>query len=186
MANSDKNIIITPNTGTTSLPQVLVRGANNTPLYIRILDDGTVSFEGTAGQLFAVADGMTGTIFSVNDISGIPSIEVLDTGVVRIAQYSGNVGIGVASPTSKLHVNGAITAVGNVLPSATNSYDLGATSFRWRNIYTQDLHLSNGIGDYTIVEGEEDLFLVNNKTGKSFKFLLAEVDNSEVPPKSES
>ena len=71
-----------------------------------------------------------------------------------------------------------------VLPAATNTLDLGAASLRWRNIYTQDLHLSNGIGDYTIVEGEEDLFLVNNKSGKSFKFPLIEVDPNIVPEKS--
>lgn len=75
---------------------------------------------------------------------------------------------------------------GNFLPAATNTYDLGSSGNRWRNIYTQDLHLSNGIGDYTVVEGEEDLFLVNNKTGKSFKFALIEVDPSQVPPKSET
>jgi hypothetical protein len=74
---------------------------------------------------------------------------------------------------------------GNINPSITNSYDLGTSSLRWRNIYTQDLHLSNGIGDYTIVEGEENLYLTNNKNGKSYKFALIEVDSSEVPPKSE-
>jgi hypothetical protein len=73
---------------------------------------------------------------------------------------------------------------GGVNPGANNSYDLGTTGLRWRNIYTQDLHLSNGIGDYTVVEGEENLYLVNNKTNKSFKFALIEVDASEVPPKS--
>lgn len=81
--------------------------------------------------------------------------------------------------------NGVISFTGNAVPSATNSYDLGSTALRWRNIYTQDLHLSNGIGDYTVVEGVEDLFLVNNKTGKSFKFALIEVDPKEVPPKSD-
>ena len=188
MANSDKNISITPNIGaaTNTYPTIRFNGANNTPLTLSVLDAGTVSFSGTSGELFSVSDGMTGSIFSVNDISGIPSIEVLDTGVVRLAQFSGNVGIGLATPTSKLHVNGAVTAVGNVIPSATNLYDLGTSALRWRNIFTQDLHLSNGIGDYTIIEGEEDLFLVNNKTGKSFKFMLKEVDSSEVPPKSES
>jgi hypothetical protein len=74
---------------------------------------------------------------------------------------------------------------GHFTPGTTNAYDLGSAALRWRNIYTQDLHLSNGIGDYTVVEGEEDLFLVNNKTGKSFKFALIEVDPSTVPPKSE-
>jgi len=83
-------------------------------------------------------------------------------------------------------INGNTSAAGNINPSVTNTYDLGTTSLRWRNIYTQDLHLSNGIGDYTVVEGEEDLFLVNNKSNKSFKFALIEVDPSQVPPKSES
>jgi len=72
------------------------------------------------------------------------------------------------------------------LPLATNTYDLGATGARWRNIYTQDLHLNNGIGNYTIIEGEENLYIVNNKTKKSFKFNLIEVDPLEVPPKSET
>lgn len=81
----------------------------------------------------------------------------------------------------------ALNPLGNhFLPTVTNTYDLGSTSFRWRNIYTQDLHLNNGIGDYTVVEGEEDLFLVNHKTGKSFKFALIEVDPNEVPPLSEA
>ena len=75
---------------------------------------------------------------------------------------------------------------GMFVPAATNTYDLGTTSLRWRNIYTQDLHLSNGIGDYTMIEGEENLYLVNNKTNKTFKFALIEVDPSEVPPKSAS
>jgi hypothetical protein len=62
-----------------------------------MLDAGTLSFEGTVGQLFSITNSMTGTIFSVNDISGIPSIEVLDTGVVKIAQYAGFVAYGVSA-----------------------------------------------------------------------------------------
>ena len=72
---------------------------------------------------------------------------------------------------------------GHLCPGATNSFDLGTTALRWRNVFTQDLHLSNGIGNYTIVEGEDDLFLYNNRTGKTYKFLIQEVDPSIVPPK---
>lgn len=72
-----------------------------------MLNDGVISFSGTSGQLFTVADSMTGTIFGVNDISGIPSLEIDDTGVVRIAQFAGNVLIGTATNgTDKLRVNG--------------------------------------------------------------------------------
>lgn len=79
-----------------------------------------------------------------------------------------------------------VTAAGHTCPGVNNTFDLGSTSLRWRNIYTQDLHLSNGIGDYTMIEGEEDLFLVNNKNGKHYKFALIQVDPSIVPAKSEA
>jgi hypothetical protein len=128
MANSDKDILITPNVGQTSEPLIKWNGANNTPLYTRVLDDGTVSFEGTAGQLFSISDGLSGTIFSVNDISGIPSIEVLDTGEVRLAQYGGNVGIGKSSPTTALDVNGTATATSFASTVATGTAPLTVTS----------------------------------------------------------
>jgi hypothetical protein len=43
--------------------------------------------------------------------------------------------------------------------------------------------LNNGIGDWTIVEGEDDLFLYNNKKGKVYKFALTEVDSNVATPK---
>ena len=52
---------------------------------------------GSAGQLFSVTDTFTGTVFSANDVSGIPSIEVLDTGLVKLAQYNGTVAISTAT-----------------------------------------------------------------------------------------
>ena len=73
----------------------------------------------------------------------------------------------------------------DITPQANNSYDLGTTSKRWRNIYTNDLNLSNEggandvdgtWGSYTIQEGAEDLFLVNKRNGKKYKFALTEVN----------
>ena len=69
-------------------------------------------------------------------------------------------------------------------PLADNTYDLGSSSRRWRNVYTADLHCSNRgskndvdgtWGDYTMQEGENDLFLINNRNGKKYKFNLTEV-----------
>jgi hypothetical protein len=79
-----------------------------------MLNGGTLSFEGNTGQLFSITDSMTGTIFSVNDVSGIPSIEVLDTGLVKLAEYSGNVVIGSAvdNGTDKLQVTGSAVVTG--------------------------------------------------------------------------
>ena len=73
---------------------------------------------------------------------------------------------------------------GAVLPGANNTYDLGSSSLRWANLYTNDLNLSNEgssndvdgtWGNYTIQEGAEDLFLINKRNGKKYKFNLTEV-----------
>ena len=59
---------------------------------------------------------------------------------------------------------------------------------RWANIYTNDLQLSNESkkdtggndvdgtwGDWTLQEGENDIFMINNRTGKKFKINMTEV-----------
>ena len=78
-----------------------------------------------------------------------------------------------------------ITKDGHFIPQVNNDMDIGASSYRVRNIYTMDLHCSNKgssndvdgtWGDYTIQEGESDLFLINNRSGKKYKFNLTEVN----------
>ena len=78
--------------------------------------------------------------------------------------------------------NRVITFYGNVVPDGTR--DLGASGNRWENLYINDLQMSNKgkqndvdgtWGDYTIQEGHEDLFLINHRTGKKFKFALVTV-----------
>jgi len=79
-----------------------------------------------------------------------------------------------------------IDTSGHLLPGADNSYNLGSATFRWANVFTGDLHLSNErtrgndidgtTGNWTIQEGEDFLYIINNKNGKKFKFKLEEVD----------
>jgi hypothetical protein len=79
-----------------------------------------------------------------------------------------------------------LTVTGNVVPGTTDTYDLGAVSNVWRNIYTGDLHLSNEgkeegnavdgtKGNWTIQEGAEHLYILNNKSGKKYRFKLEEM-----------
>jgi hypothetical protein len=74
---------------------------------------------------------------------------------------------------------------GHFVPWTNNTYDLGTSSLRWRNIYTNDLNLSNEggsndvdgtWGSWTIQEGEDDLFLLNRRNGKKYKFNLTEIN----------
>ena len=78
-----------------------------------------------------------------------------------------------------------ITVSGNILPSSDNLYNLGSATYRWANVFTGDLHLSNEntngndidgtTGNWTLQEGKNDIFIINNNTGKKFKFKLEEI-----------
>ncbi len=96
--------------------------------------------------------------------------------------------IGLASGSISMgKTSGASFSIGGdaVYPNVNNSYDLGSTTAVWRNIYTSDFHMTNeGLdkgndvdgtkGSWTFQEGAEDLFLLNNKNGKKYKFKLEE------------
>ena len=80
---------------------------------------------------------------------------------------------------------GTLTVAGNIVPNSNGTRNLGSNGVRWANIYTSDLDLSNQAkggnsidgswGSYLIEEGENDLFLKNRRTGKTYKFMLQEV-----------
>jgi hypothetical protein len=72
---------------------------------------------------------------------------------------------------------------GHVRPGSDNSFDLGTASDRWRNLYTTDLQLSNKgktndvdgtWGDWTLQEGEDKIFMINNRTGKKYSLKMEE------------
>ena len=79
---------------------------------------------------------------------------------------------------------GVSSCTSHCMPTADVGGDLGSTTNRWANIYTADMQLSNEgsqndidgtWGKYTIQEGEDNLFLINRRTGKKYKFMLEEV-----------
>jgi hypothetical protein len=80
---------------------------------------------------------------------------------------------------------GNIQVAQDFLPTTDNNSDLGAADKRWANIYSADLQLSNEgtegnevdgtTGNWTIQEGKDDLYLLNRKNGKKYKFKLEEV-----------
>ena len=77
-----------------------------------------VDIQGSQGQLFSVTDDLSGSIFAVSDISGVPIFDVNSSGV---SYFDGKVGIGTASPTSNLEIQSAGTADSIICLSAAGN-----------------------------------------------------------------
>jgi hypothetical protein len=128
-------------------------------------NSGTLSFEASAGQLFSITNNLTtGSIFSVNDVSGIPSIDVDADGTVLVAPYSTTekVGIGTTNPQYKLHVigntnidgtftvNGSPVSGGSVAGSDGQiQYNNGGSSGGASQLYYDDVNNRVGINTAT-------------------------------------
>ena len=72
----------------------------------------------------------------------------------------------------------------DLIPDGNNSRDLGSSSKRWANLHVNDMHFSNSPenpntvdgswGDWTLQEGENAIYMLNNRNGKKFKINLNE------------
>lgn len=130
MANSYKDIIITPNRSNTADPKIEFRGANSSvntsiSIYTYPTSNGTISFEGSAGQLFSITNDLTGSIYSVNDVSGIPSIEVWANGQIDLGAYGGTVKL--KSYDEYINANTAATGATTLDISSGNFFNLTLT-----------------------------------------------------------
>jgi len=131
------------------------------------------------GLIINCADGGTDLkILSSADTGDYFSIATTAVGATTIT----TVDDGGAAADLTFTVDGDIIlgpAGGDVLPDGDNTRNLGSAAKRWANVYTGDLHLRNDRGDWTIVEEEDFLCVINNKTGKKFKMNLIPLEDDE-------
>ena len=151
---------------------------------IEIDGTGTVlDIQGTQGQLFSVTDSLTGDLFSVSDISGVPILNVNSSGVVNI---DGKLGINNDLPTYGLDIdldsvndrinitaggaqkaiiggNGNITAYGS-LTSYGNSLSGGGGIFNYKGGYagqTMGHRFQHVTGAFTGSSGDQTMMQIN-------------------------
>ena len=129
----------------------------------------TVTFKTTSG---------TGATWTATN-KGYKILYSDGTNIVDISTDLGDIDVGIVTSEG-------ITATGNIVPGANDTYDLGASGNVWRNLYTGDLHLSNQAkdqgnridgtkGNWTLQEGENDIFMINNISGEKFKINLSKI-----------
>ena len=128
----------------------------------------------TQNAVKTYVDGQIANLNADKIVEGDTSVETIDSGSDGNIQFKINAQM-------KLQVDSG----GNTIPGADNASNLGSSTKRWKNIYAADMHYSNEgdknsvdgtWGSYTIQEGENDLFLLNNRNGKKYKFNLTEVN----------
>ena len=168
-------------------PLFAVRADDDNPWAFNVGNDTYASSEGIGYQIYQQSNGSITTqargdseyvnwyLTSSNGTTSSTMIHV-DTNRSVHLSYQGSTKLSTKSDGCEI--------TGRVYPESNATYDLGASSKRWNNIYTNDLQLSNEgganevdgtWGNYTIQEGEDDLFLINRRSGKKYKFMLEEV-----------
>ena len=58
----------------TGNPEIQYSGSAHSSIKFEVLESGSISFSGASGSLFSISDSLIGSLFSVNDISGLPVI----------------------------------------------------------------------------------------------------------------
>ena len=147
------------------------------------IEKSYIVYNNTTGAFtveFKTASG-TGPTFSTTN----KGIKIVYSNGINIIDVNANLSTLGAITTGAITSDG-ITASGHVVPGADDTYDLGASGNVWRNIYTGDLHLNNEHkkegnivdgtkGSWTLQEGSDDIYLINNKSNEKFRLKLEKI-----------
>jgi len=126
------------------IPSIMFVGQNNNPITLSVLSDNTLSFEGSSGQLFSINNNLSsGTIFSVNDISGIPILRANANGTLSMGEFTGTVGVGLSNPSFKFQVSGSAGFSGTVYITGNTSI---ASTTASTSTTSGALIISGGVG----------------------------------------
>ena len=129
-------------------------------------------------------------VTSINQASGISTIPQLKgstisiTGVATASSFVGNVTGTATGLSGTPNITVGFVTSKTILPELHNTFDLGSSDVRWANIYSADMHFSNKgssnsvdgtWGDWTLQEGENDIYMLNNRSGEKFKIILEKI-----------
>jgi hypothetical protein len=148
-------------------------------------NNGTLSWEGSAGQLFSITNNLTeGSVFSINDSSAVPIIDALAEGTLQLVPYGGEIAIGKTLPEHTVDIRGDLRAdavsAGNFNIGITSSVyvsvtaGIGTNISQTRNIFTgpgiaysfsstvsrtyviESIHITNKSGNELYITGRHD------------------------------
>jgi hypothetical protein len=112
---------------------------SDTPLYVEGTTAGETVFDvqGTQGQLFSITDDLTGDLFTVSDISGIPILSVNSLGTVTVDDTLYVTGDVIAYYASDKRLKENIKPISNPLDKIKM---IGGYEFDWNGISKNEGH----------------------------------------------
>jgi len=159
------DFIVGDGVATTDTPVMSLNGLYGGKVTIQtqgnsVADKTVFDVQGTQGQLFSVTDDLSGSIFAVADISGVPIFDVNSDGT---SYFDGNVGIGTDSPGRKLTVTGDASGdANNLLLANENDTDGDSVSIGF-SMLSNNTYVKSGIFfKRTTTQGRGDLIFANN------------------------
>jgi hypothetical protein len=127
-----------------------------------LIVDGTntvLDIQGTQGQLFSVTDSLTGDLFSVSDISGVPILNVNSSGLVTI---DGNLNLG---DSDKMQFGASQDL--KIYHDGSNSYiNEAGTGVLTLQTNGTEVQINNGASEYMarfLTDGAVNLYYDNSK-----------------------
>lgn len=112
------------------------------------------SIDGASGRLFQVDDSLSGSLYSVNTVAGLPVLEVFSDNTVRIGQFGRRalyvsqsvVGIGKETALNGvLDVSGSVFVTGSLNATSFTGSLLGTASFTTSASYAQTASIMSNI-----------------------------------------
>ncbi len=111
------NILITPGSAS-----IAFSGSAANTIRLQVEQSGSIAFYGNSGSLFGITDSLSGSLMSVNDISGLPILEVFSDDRVVMGTFNKNtlvvtgsrIGIDKANPTTDLDISGSVFITGSL------------------------------------------------------------------------
>ncbi len=111
------NILITPGSAS-----IQFSGSAANTIRLQVEPSGSIAFYGNSGSLFGISDSLSGSLMSVNDISGLPILEVFSDDRVVMGSFNRNtlvvtgsrVAIDKAVPTTDLDISGSVFITGSL------------------------------------------------------------------------
>jgi hypothetical protein len=112
------NLTVTGNTRVNSITGTSAVFSGSGTNILTIIGSGSTTplftVQGSSGELFSVTDSLVGSLFSVNNVSGLPILEVFSDNTILMGDYSSP----SLNTTTKVTANSGITNIYSIPTSA--------------------------------------------------------------------